>query len=85
VIARALARCGDREGYEVLVRYLSDARALLSEHAHTELRSITGQDFGKDGNRWREWLSGSDSWKRPHPILEPNEAVQAWQETFLQE
>lgn len=83
VIGRALARLGDRDGFDVLVRYLTDARALLAEHAHSELRAITGEDFGKDSERWQEWLSTSDGWQTPHPVAEPNEAAAAWNESIL--
>lgn len=83
VIGRALARLGDREGLDVLIRYLTDARALLAEHAHSELRAITGEDFGKDSERWQEWLSTSDGWRSPRPVMEQNEAVTAWNEVML--
>jgi ribulose 1,5-bisphosphate synthetase/thiazole synthase len=83
VIARALARCGDKEGYAVLISYLNDARALLAEHAHSELKAITGQDFGKDAQGWHAWLSATELWRVPHPVQEPNEAIQAWDEQIL--
>jgi len=83
VIARAMARCGDRKGYEVLIGYLNDARALLAEHAHSELQSITAQDFGKNAHGWQNWLTTSNRWREPHPIEEQNEPVQAWNETIL--
>jgi hypothetical protein len=83
VIGRAMARCGAREGYQVLIDYLKDARALLAEHAHSELRAITGQDFGKDAQRWHAWLTETDVWREPHPVAEPGEAVQAWDEVIL--
>ncbi|HYH11315.1 MAG TPA: FAD-dependent oxidoreductase, partial [Thermomicrobiales bacterium] len=53
-IGRALARCGGLEGYEVLIDYLADVRALLAERAHSELIDLTGQDFGKRAGAWRQ-------------------------------
>ncbi|GAB2566581.1 FAD-dependent oxidoreductase [Gracilibacillus alcaliphilus] len=55
-IVRALARCGHKKGYQVLIDYLQDARALLAEHAHTELKQITGKDFQKDKEEWTAYL-----------------------------
>lgn len=66
VIARALARCGDRRGFETLITYLTDARALLAEHAHSELQSITGEDFGKEREAWFNWLDATGRWRAPH-------------------
>jgi hypothetical protein len=40
VIGRALARCGSAEGFVILASYLNDSRALLAEHAHTELVEV---------------------------------------------
>jgi hypothetical protein len=57
VIGRSLARCGSLEGYAILINYLDDVRALLAEHAHSELKAITGEDFGKDGEAWHRWLA----------------------------
>lgn len=55
-IARGLARCGNPEGYDVLVGYLDDVRALLAERAHSELIDLTGVDHGKDAAAWTAWL-----------------------------
>lgn len=56
-IARGLARYGSPEGYDVLVAYLDDARALLAERAHSELIDLTGTDHGKGAGAWTAWLS----------------------------
>jgi hypothetical protein len=45
------------DGFVILINYLRDLRAIMAEHAHTELVAITGQDFGKDPAAWGEWLS----------------------------
>lgn len=68
-IARALARCGSPEGYEVLAAYLDDVRALLAERAHDELIDLTGVDLGKDAQAWSTWLLTNQ------PALRSNGAV----------
>lgn len=55
-IARALARCGSKQGYDILMSYLEDTRSLLAEHAHTELKQITGKDFQKNKQAWSTHL-----------------------------
>jgi hypothetical protein len=39
-IGRALARCGDPRGYDILTRYLDDARGFLARSAETELARL---------------------------------------------
>jgi len=69
-IGRAMARCGSAAGYRVLIAYLDDTRALLAEHAHTELREITNEDFGKDAGAWSSWLATPNSEFQPVPMRE---------------
>jgi ribulose 1,5-bisphosphate synthetase/thiazole synthase len=66
-VARALARCGSREGFNVLVVYLDDVRALLAERAHSELIDLTGGDHGKDASAWTGWLESNQPTVRPAP------------------
>ena len=56
ILGRALARCGSQDGYEVLIDYLDDMRAVLNEFAHSTLVKITIQDYGKDKEAWALWL-----------------------------
>jgi hypothetical protein len=58
MLARALARCGAEDGYETLIGYLEDVRAVLAEQAHDHLVALTGLDRGKDPAAWREALAG---------------------------
>ncbi|QGH33654.1 FAD-dependent oxidoreductase [Gracilibacillus salitolerans] len=67
-IARALARCGDIRGYRVLINYLKDARALLAEQAHTELRRLTTEDFGKNVQEWNSYVSNQGEFPE-QPLL----------------
>jgi hypothetical protein len=85
VIGRALARCGSPDGFIILFNYLQDARALLTEHAHTELIRITGEDFGKDVAAWGQWLEANSDHLEPVPWLETTDAMQVWDEVILRE
>lgn len=78
VIGRTLARCGSLEGFDVLIAYLDDVRALLAEHAHSELKAISGEDLGKDAEAWHSWLARQRFNLQPKPWLEPTEPQRAW-------
>lgn len=78
VIGRTLARCGSLEGYAVLVNYLDDARSLLAEHAHSELKAISGQDLGKDAEAWHRWLARQKFNLPVKPWKELTEPKRAW-------
>ena len=56
-LGRALARCGRKRGYQVMIRYLCDQRLYLSRSALLELRDITGVDHGFDAEAWTAWLA----------------------------
>ncbi|MFN8677287.1 MAG: FAD-dependent oxidoreductase [Thermomicrobiales bacterium] len=66
-IGRALARCGSAHGYEILIAYLADNRALQAEAAHAELAALAGCDHGKDQGAWRGWLSATADSLSPQP------------------
>ena len=70
IIGRALARSGSVDGLEILVEYLDDARAILTEFAHTTLIKITGEDFGKNKQKWSDWISAGTSDFQPVPLKE---------------
>jgi hypothetical protein len=57
ILGRALARSGSAEGYEVLIEYLEDMRAVLAEFSHGTLIKITKRDFGKKKEEWSKWLT----------------------------
>jgi flavin-dependent dehydrogenase len=85
VIGRTLARCGSSDGYVILISYLNDNRALLAEHAHTELVAITGEDFGKDTEQWANWLEVHGDDLPRVPYQQPTEPVRAWGQPVLRE
>lgn len=58
IIARTLARCGGKKGAMVLADYTDDVQIIFSRHAYSELKDITGQDFGRTSAGWKEWITG---------------------------
>ena len=65
-VARALARCGSRRGYETLLAYLHDTRAFLARSAHDELAALAGRDLGYDADAWRAWLASARIAPKPY-------------------
>jgi hypothetical protein len=55
----------------------------MAEHAHTELTAITGQDLGKDGAAWSEWLEQQGDSLTPNPWRQSSDPVRVWGETIL--
>ncbi|MDG2254813.1 MAG: FAD-dependent oxidoreductase [Opitutaceae bacterium] len=70
ILGRALARCGSGEGYETLIDYLDDMRAVLAGFAHNTLVKVSSQDFGKDKKAWTQWLSSNESRLQPVVLKE---------------
>jgi hypothetical protein len=69
ILGRALARSGSEEGYQTLIEYLDDMRAVLAEFAHNALIKITGFDFGKDKRKWKNWLTIKTNTLEPVPLI----------------
>ncbi len=59
-IGRALARCGSRSGYQILIEYLEDVHSVNAKAAHLALKAISGEDLPKDLHQWAEWLQKQD-------------------------
>jgi len=55
-IGRALARCGSKRGYRILIGYLTDIRGFLARSAHEELTALSRRDFSHDIQTWSLWL-----------------------------
>jgi flavin-dependent dehydrogenase len=68
ILGRSLARSGSTEGYEILIEYLDDMRAVLAEFAHNALVKITDLDFGKDKEEWSGWLATRINTLEPVPL-----------------
>lgn len=53
-----LGRCGSKEAARLVLLHLKDDEELLRRTAAAALRDLSGQDFGPDAKRWREWWDG---------------------------
>ena len=65
-VGRAMARCGSRQGYYILLNYLQDIRAFLARSAHDELVDLSGRDLGYDKDAWLSWLSSEEIEPKPY-------------------
>ncbi|CAH1192489.1 Thiamine thiazole synthase [Paenibacillus allorhizoplanae] len=68
VIGRALARCGSRLGYEVLIQYVSDGRSLLAKQAFQHLRALGGQALDNDPESLHRWLDTVQPYQHTYPL-----------------
>ncbi len=68
ILGRALARSGSVEGYKVLIEYLDDMRAALTEFSHVTLVRIADCDLGKDKKEWNKWLDSNSDQLEPIAI-----------------
>lgn len=68
VIGRALARCGSRRGYEVLIQYVSDGRSLLAKQALQQLRVLSGKSLDKDPDSLHLWLDTEQPYQNTYPL-----------------
>lgn len=55
-IYRAMARCGSKCGLNGLAGLTGDLRAMVAKNAQTEIKTITGLDFGLDEQKWKAAL-----------------------------
>jgi HEAT repeat protein len=53
--AWALGQIGDRRAIEPLIDGITTESSDVRKRAPLALKEITGQDFGKDSAKWREW------------------------------
>lgn len=67
-IARAMARCGGREGYETLIAYLPDGRTLLAKNALLQLRRLSGLEHGFEPEAWERWVREERPYERTSPL-----------------
>jgi len=56
---KTLGARGDRRAVEPLIEILGDDNEQVREAAAEALKSITGQDFGGDAAKWKDWLKNS--------------------------
>jgi hypothetical protein len=69
-IGKAMSRCGSAKGFALVISYLDDNRAMLTEQAHSHLVRIAGRDCGKNGAAWTEWLKQAAGSLTPQPLVE---------------
>lgn len=77
-IARAMIRCGLKEGIPILFNYLEDVRAFLREHAYELLVTFTGMDFKQDVKEWTRWYDQTEIKLSPKPDTTLTEAQKNW-------
>lgn len=56
-IGTALARCGSKNGYQLLLTYLKDIHSNFRDFASNELKSLTGMDYLYDEKSWRKHVN----------------------------
>lgn len=56
-IAAAAARCGSKTGYNLLIGYLEDTHYSFKAFAASELRDLTGKDFGYQAEAWKKYAA----------------------------
>jgi hypothetical protein len=59
--AEALGDIGDRAGVAALGSVLEDKDPAMQYRAVVSLQKVTGQDFGNDVNRWREYIQNGST------------------------
>ena len=82
-IGRALARCGSKKGYQILIDYLDDVRSLLSKQAHTELNRLSGLDLKKDKESWSGWLEKTKGSITPQSYIYQTDLAEEEDEMIL--
>ncbi len=74
-IAAALARCGARRGFDILIGYLNDLHPFLASYARQELKSVLQEDHACDDRRWKACL---DNLTFPRAVASPPSNVIEW-------
>lgn len=77
-VARAMIRCGLKQGIPTLINYLKDVRAPMREHAYELLVTYTGMDFKLDVKDWTRWYDQTDIKLIPQPDTTLTEAQKNW-------
>ena len=67
-IGRALARCADRRGYDLLLAYVDDVRGFLARSAEDELCDLLGAPRSRGKLGWQSLLEEKESTLRPKPF-----------------
>ena len=70
-IGAALARCGSKTGYDLLLTYLHDIHYNFKDFAAKELKSLTGMDYKYNIQFWKKHLEEL-TYPRPCKKLKKN-------------
>jgi len=57
-IGAALARCGSKTGYDLLLNYLNDIHFNFKDLCRSELTALTGKDLGYNVKAWKKLTEG---------------------------
>jgi hypothetical protein len=63
-IGAALARCGGKTGYNLLLAYLGDIHSNFRDFAANELHELTGSSYKTDKMAWKKYVNAL-SFPRP--------------------
>ena len=72
-VAAAMARCGAKSGYNLLVNYMDDIHYNFKSFALKELKSLTGANHGYESASWRKV---ANSLSYPQPVKKIVKAIE---------
>jgi flavin-dependent dehydrogenase len=72
-IAAAMARCGGRKGYDLLVNYMEDIHYNFKSFSVKELSSLTGDNLGYDPAAWRKLIGSLTYPQQVKKVVKPVE------------
>ena len=67
--ARAIGQTGDRGAVAALAKALDDRNPAVQFYAVDSLRKVSGQDYGNDLDKWRQYAKGETPAPNPPPSL----------------
>jgi HEAT repeat protein len=67
----------DARAVEPLIEALQDEDAQVRDRAAEALQKITGKDFGKDADKWRQWQKEGKEKEQPAPAAKEKPAPAA--------
>src|SRR5690606_35590108 len=84
-IAAALARCGAKSGYQLLLAYLDDIHYNFKNFALSELKSLTetGNRYGYDARAWNKYLESLTFPRQTQKVVKAVEVSYAYRLTLL--
>jgi len=68
-LGRALARCADRRGYDILLGYVDDVRGPLARSAAVELADLLGEPLERNRSGWKRLIDRQAGALSPKPFV----------------